>query len=280
MISLHVPFGFFPDAVGGTEVYVTELAAALAHRGHPAIVAAPGPEDADYVYQGLPVHRFAASEQVSDVSQLYGDSDQEAARRFGRILDRARPDIFHLHAFTRACSVGLVREAKARNIPVVFTYHTPTVSCQRGTLLEFGERPCDGRVETSRCSSCTLHSLGVNAMASRVLGYTPIAVGDVLHAAGLQGGSWTALRMSSLIDRRYHALSALFVLVDRVVAFAPWVGELLKRNGVVDRKIVLSPHGISGVTTARPIRTRMGESNRIRVAHLGRLDPVKGTSLL
>jgi hypothetical protein len=27
-----------------------------------------------------------------------------------------------------------VREAKQRRIGVIFTYHTPTVSCQRGTL--------------------------------------------------------------------------------------------------------------------------------------------------
>jgi glycosyltransferase involved in cell wall biosynthesis len=279
MISLHAPFGFFPDPVGGTEVYVAELANALARQGHPAIVAAPATQDADYTYQGLSVRRFAASDRLSDVSQLYGGSDQDAARRFGRILDRDRPDIFHMHAFTRACSVGLVREAKARNIPVVFTYHTPTVSCQRGTLLEFGAEPCDGRVEVARCAGCTLDGLGVSPVASRVLGQMPTSMGHMLEAAGLRGGGWTALRMSSLIDQRRQALAALFSLADRIVALTPWVRDLLKRNDVPDSKIVVLPHGIRS-QAAQPLRPAKRRSGRVRVAHLGRLDPVKGTGLL
>jgi glycosyltransferase involved in cell wall biosynthesis len=278
MISLHVPFGFFPDPVGGTEVYVAELATALAQTGHPAIIAAPGPTDSTYVHDGLTVHRFAASTRIDDVSQLYGGTDDEAARCFARILDRERPDVFHMHAFTHACSIGLVREAKARHIPVVFTYHTPTVSCQRGTLLEFGDRLCDGHVDAARCAACTLHGLGVNGAASRLLGRMPIAVGQMVEAAGLRGGSWTALRMSSLIERRHQAMDELFSLADRLVVLTPWVRDVLRRNHVPESKMVESRHGIqlSPMRRARPTRT----SNRIRVAHLGRLDPVKGTGVL
>jgi glycosyltransferase involved in cell wall biosynthesis len=278
MNSLHVPFGFFPDPVGGTEVYVAELAAALARKGDSAVVAAPGTADSRYVHDGLTVHRFAASPRVEDVSQLYGGIDHEAARRFARILDREHPDVMHMHAFTRACSIGLAREAKARNIPVVFTYHTPTVSCQRGTLLEFGDRPCDGHVAAARCAACTLQGLGVNAAASRVLGRVPITVGQLAQAAGLSGGSWTALRMSSLIERRHQAMDELFSLADRLVVLTPWVREVLRGNNVPDSKIVESRHGIqlSPMRRPRPART----SSRIRVAHLGRLDPVKGTGLL
>ena len=39
---LHVPYTFFPDACGGTEVYVRGLAQCLASRGYPSAVAAPG----------------------------------------------------------------------------------------------------------------------------------------------------------------------------------------------------------------------------------------------
>jgi glycosyltransferase involved in cell wall biosynthesis len=278
MISLHVPFGFFPDPVGGTEVYVAELAAALARQRHPAIVAAPGGRDSEYVHDGLPVHRFAVSNRITDLSALYGQSEEEAVKRVDQILERELPDVFHMHAFTRACSVGLVRAAKARNIPVVFTYHTPTVSCQRGTLLEFGDHPCDGRVDLARCTGCTLQGLGVNAFASRVLGQTPIAIGHLVEAARLQGGGWTALRMSSLIERRRQAIAELFSLADRIVALTPWVRDLLNANGVPKHKIVVSPHGISD-TLPRTRRTSR-ISSRIRIAHLGRLDPVKGTALL
>jgi glycosyltransferase involved in cell wall biosynthesis len=101
----------------------------------------------------------------------------------------------------------------------------------------------------------------------------------MLEAAGLSGGAWTALRMSSLMDQRHQALIALFSLVDRVVALSPWVRELLKRNEVPDSKIVVSPHGIRS-RVAQPVRPAARQSGRVRIAHLGRLDPVKGTGLL
>jgi len=279
MKSVHVPFGFYPDPAGGTEVYVAALATALTRQGHPAIIAAPGIADADYTQDQLPVHRFAVSDHVSDISDLYGEGDADAASRFGRILEREQPDIVHLHAFTRACSVKLVREARSRRIPVVFTYHTPTVSCQRGTLLEFGSEPCDGRVSVSRCASCTLHGLGMNALTSRLLGRTPVAVGNLLGAARVDGGGWTALRMSSLTDRRRQALLALLSLADRVVALSPWVHAVLRQNGVPESKIFVSPHGIS-VSENRPFLPAANHAGRVRVAHLGRLDPVKGTGVL
>ena len=279
MKSVHVSFGFYPDPVGGTEVYVAALAAALTQCGHPAVIAAPGVRDEEYPYEHLPVHRFAVSPRVRDLSDLYDDGDPGAALRFARILEREQPDVVHLHAFTRACSVRLLRVARARGLPVVFTYHTPTVSCQRGTLLEWGSQPCDGRVSVSRCAGCTLHGLGAGPVASRVLGRTPVAVGKVLGAARLSGGAWTALRMSSLIDRRREALSGLISHVDRFVALTPWVHALLRQNGVSEDKIVVSRHGIA-LDAVTPRAAATSGSARVRVAHLGRVDPVKGTALL
>src|SRR5262249_15694373 len=115
-------------------------------------------------------------------------------------------------------------------------------------------------------------------VASRMLGQMPPAIGHFVGARGLQGGAWTALRMSSLIERRRQAVLDLFSLADRIVALTPWVRDLLKTNGVPDNKIVVAPHGISGSPSRnRAIRRAAG---RIRIAHLGRLDPVKGTALL
>ena len=58
-----------------------------------------------------------------------------AAAAFTKILDRVLPDVVHIHSYTRAASLATVEQARKRGIPVVFTYHTPTVSCARGTLI-------------------------------------------------------------------------------------------------------------------------------------------------
>ena len=278
MKSVHVPFGFFPDPVGGTEVYVAALATELMRAGHAVVIVAPGLRSEHYRHGPLAVQRFAVSSEIGDISELYDEGDAGAARRFGEVLDRERPDIVHLHAFTRSCSVRLVREAKARGIPVVFTYHTPTVSCSRGTLLEHGVEPCDGRIEASRCAGCTLEGLGVRSFASRTLGLTPIAIGNLLESVRLRGGAWTALRMTSLIEQRRRAILELFSLVDGIVSLAPWVRDVLRANGVPDDKICSSPHGIPQAASGR--RSGTATRGRLRVAHLGRVDPVKGTAIL
>ena len=133
MKVIHVPFGYYPDPVGGTEAYVDNLAHALARAGVESVVAAPDSRGSrTYQHGDVRVERFAESADVVDVADLYGEGDPLAALSFGRILDAERPELVHLHAFTRGVSVRLVREARMRHIPVVFTYHTPTVSCQRG----------------------------------------------------------------------------------------------------------------------------------------------------
>src|SRR5437660_245943 len=48
---LHVPFGFYPDSVGGTEVYVEALSRNLQQFGFGSTIAAPGSHDAIYEYQ-------------------------------------------------------------------------------------------------------------------------------------------------------------------------------------------------------------------------------------
>jgi glycosyltransferase involved in cell wall biosynthesis len=279
MKTLHVTFGFLPDPPGGTELYVKALAQHLETLGVEAIIAAPGRRDGSYRYEGLRVRRFGTESSALDLSELYGEGDPRAAAAFERILDTERPDVVHQHALTAACSVQLVRRVRQRGLPVVFTYHTPTTSCQRGTLMEWGRAPCDGRLDVARCTACTLHGLGVGRGVSQLLSRTPEAAGELLSRAGFSGGAWTALRMSSLVRRHHDSVAALFSLTDLFVALTPWVHAVLRANGVPESRIVASPHGVPRATTSGPVRRRE-PSEALRVAHLGRLEPSKGTRLL
>src|SRR5262245_39753369 len=170
MKVIHVLFGFLPDPVGGTEIYVQALARELHHLGAASIIATPAEKSAGYMHAGFPVRRFAVARKVSDSRDLYGEGDPLAAREFTLILDQEKPDVIHLHAFTRGVSLRLVRVAKARGLPVVFTYHTPTVSCLRGTLLRWGNEVCHGEMSVSRCTPCTLHGRGINKPLSIACG--------------------------------------------------------------------------------------------------------------
>jgi hypothetical protein len=93
MKIVHVPFCFYPDPSGGTEVYVKSLASRQQQYGANVVIAAPGNETSSYEYFGLPVRRFAISNEVTDLRVLYGEGDVKTAQAFAEILDEERPDI-------------------------------------------------------------------------------------------------------------------------------------------------------------------------------------------
>ncbi len=275
MKTLHIPYAFAPDPIGGTEVYVEGLCRSLLALGGEAVVAAPAAADAAYELRGLRVRRFASSLDVR-LESLYGSGDPIAAAAFEQVLDAERPDLVHQHAVSPACSVALMRAAVSRGIPVVFTYHTPTVSCPRGTLLRWGTEVCDGRLATAPCTQCTLHGHGVGRLAGAIAGAVPRSVGEWLSRADVQGGVWTAARMSALIEGHHASVAELLRLPARIVSLTPWVASVLLANGVPEPRIVSVPHGTTsaGVT---PAPRRMGPC---RFVHLGRVDPAKCTELL
>jgi hypothetical protein len=62
---VHVPYTFFPDPSGGTEVYVQALACEQIRRGMATMLAAPAGRDRSYVYDGLRVRRFAINPSIT-----------------------------------------------------------------------------------------------------------------------------------------------------------------------------------------------------------------------
>ena len=274
--TLHVCYSFPPDPPGGTEVYVASLCRELAAQGIGAVVAAPGEREQSYEVDGISVRRFQHNRALK-LEEIYA-GDPIAAASFGRVLDRERLDVVHQHALTPACSPLLALEAKRRGLPVVFTYHTPTASCLRGTMLLWGKTPCDGRMEVGRCSACCLEGRGTGRVLGHALAAMPAAGGDWLGRRGWQGSGWTALRMSSLVQRQHDSFRTFLDLVDRIVVLSPWVEGVLARNGVPLSKMFRSGHGVAAHSAARRAGRRAG--GRVRVIHLGRTDPVKGTELL
>jgi glycosyltransferase involved in cell wall biosynthesis len=253
------------------------LARWQAQLGIQAAVAAPAQQTRRYTVDGLPVYRFQTG--APNLRDLYGEGDASAAEAFSHILDVAAPDVVHLHAYTSAVSLRLLRATHNKGLPVVFTYHTPTVTCARGTLLRYGREICDGGLETQKCAACVLEGHQTPAVLSRALGRLPVLVGRALGNAGLAGGAWTALRMTELIELRHKAVLNFLAETDRIVAVCEWVRELLIRNGIEESKIMLSRQGLAD--SGSPAATTSADvSGPLRVAFLGRMSRVKGLPIL
>src|SRR5665213_715098 len=277
---LHLPYTYFPDAAGGTEVYVAGLVAALRREGVDGAVAAPGAEAAEYSYGEAPVFRFATARDAG-IAQAYGASDAEAERSVRALLARLRPRIVHLHARTAAVSGALVDAAREIGAKTVFTYHTPTVSCARGTMMRLGRVPCDGILDRHRCTACVLALHGVPPLVRDVLASVPEAVGAGLGRAGLGGGAFTALRMTALVGAGHRRFHELMRKVERVVAVCEWVREVLRANGVAEDKLVLCRQGLVRGSASVMTRPRATDPRApLRLSYFGRLDSAKGADLL
>jgi glycosyltransferase involved in cell wall biosynthesis len=280
MKVLHVPFHYYPDSVGGTEVYTASLARHLRSRGLDVQIAAPGHNAAHYVHDGIPVHRFGVTEAPGDLAVLYGGGDAEANRQFADILDRTRPDLVHLHAMSPAVSVEILREVKSRHIPVIFTCHIPGIICPRGTLLHYGRQVCDGAWTLHKCSSCALQARGLPIALSAPLGAIPANVGRAIAASGLRGPLATALRMTELQTKRRRSLTEFLSQVDHVIAVSDWMRQVLRINGVPPEKITVCRHGSTQPAEAAPPGLRPGNREALRVAFIGRVDATKGLHVL
>lgn len=279
MQVLHVPYTYYPDPVGGTEVYVAQLIAALHRLNVNGLVVAPGSASETYVYDSITVERLAVPDAVSDLSELYGDGDPRAAAEFGALLDRYAPDIVHLHAFTRIVSLHWIEQAHARGIPVVFTYHTPTVSCLRSGLMRWGTQPCDGYLDADRCTRCRLNSLGLPVPLATLAARAPSPLRKMSRPHS--GGVWTALRMRDLVLAQHHALRKFLTLAERIVVLCEWTRRLLLLNELDPRKLAYVPHGLTPVQAPPvPVTHNPVLPNAIRLVSLGRLEPIKGIDLL
>ncbi len=286
MKILHIPFCFPPDPVGGTEVYVEALAHQQMACGEQIIIAAPSPiARTPYSHKNLRVYRFTPAQTLNDVHEVYGAGDVQAAAGLAQILDAEKPDIVHLHTFTRATALRSLEQIRKRNIPLVFTYHIPGVSCQRGTLMRWGKLPCDGVLRLHTCASCVLHYRGLPRVASLLVGHTPVALGKKLAVLGDGGSLWTAIRMTELLDQGHAAFHTLMSYAENIVVLCQWTHDLLIANGVAPEKVMVSPHGISWDQSATngPVRRSMPvtpEQPPLRIAFLGRIAPIKGCDIL
>jgi glycosyltransferase involved in cell wall biosynthesis len=270
---LHVLFGYYPDAVGGTEVYVEALARYQTQVGDVVAIAAPGEHDAQYEHRGLAVFRYALN-PVDDLSELYGEGDALGASSLENIAKTFQADIVHFHAFTRGVSLLAAKKCRALGAALVITYHTPTVSCARGTMMRWGETACSGKLSLEPCVACALQSKKIPSVFARALSILPTAWSrSSQHLPA--SATTTALRLPAMLKMREQTCLELFALADHWVGVCDWVCDVLRRNGVEEKRLTLSRQGVTRHLDKAKTSANT-EVSGLRAVMLGRIDVAKG----
>ena len=281
MNVIHGLAWYFPESVGGTEIYVSGLVRELPNYGIESRIAAAatGIQAADYVADGVAVHRYPFSDEA-DLAATRGERPYRNFDAFVGWLERQPRGIYHQHSWTTSCGLRHIEAAKALGFKTVLTVHVPAYICLRGTMMEFGDKPCDGRVEAVRCAACWSQGRGLSRTAARVFSRVPRIVSVAAYRSDAENRLVTALGSRELAATRQRQIAGMAAAADRVVAVCAWLAEALRQNGITDAKLVMSRQGIDRSFVPQAGRRSTGDADRFRLGFLGRCDPVKGLPFL
>jgi glycosyltransferase involved in cell wall biosynthesis len=280
MKIVHLLGWYFPDSVGGTEIYVQTLCRHLRAAGHDVLVAAPiGGDNARagaYSHDGVTVFRFPVPAATTRDEAL-GRVPARGSADLHAWLAAERPDLIHVHSFTTGIGLQEIRRARQQGTRVIVTCHLPGLGymCRAGELMRWGTEPCDGIVEPSKCAECNLTRLGLTSSIARIVGTVPPGLSDRLGR--LPGRIGTTLGMAGSIAEHTAMQRELFELVERFVVLNETAKRMLIANGSTPAKIAINRLGIS-----RPdARPKPGPSQRrtappVHLGYVGRIHRTKG----
>jgi glycosyltransferase involved in cell wall biosynthesis len=280
---VHLLGWYFPDSVGGTEVYVEGLCQRLRAAGHEVLVAAPdsrGVAAQHYEHDGVPVFRYAiAATPTRDAA--YHRVPVHGAEALHAWLAKERPDVLHIHSLTTGVGLPEFRVAERLKIRVIATCHLPGLGflCRTGELMQWGRFPCDGVVIPDKCASCSLTRLGMPELAARIVGAVPVPLSALLRV--LPGRVGTAVGMSASVAEYQGMQRELFGLLDKFVVLSDTARRMLVADGASAGKVVVNRLGVSQTGIVRkPDPDRAPTGGPVRFGYLGRLDRSKGLLVL
>jgi len=161
---LFLTNGYPPLHTAGTEISTEAVATSLARSGHAVFVGCVGRwDEGDHPLNGLDedeqdgvaVTRFDLNwRRGGDPNRALFDNPA-TARAVGALVDRVAPDVVHVTScYTLSASV--MREVKARGLPLVVTLTDFWFLCPRVMLLRSNGTPCTGRTTAADCLDCML----------------------------------------------------------------------------------------------------------------------------
>ncbi len=280
MKIVHALGWYFPDHVGGTEVYVAALCHRLRERGYDVAVAVPAPGAASVAcseHDGVRVFRYPiAAPATRDEAQ--GRVRTRGAEQLAAWLSSERPDIFHQHSVTTGLGRHEIAAARSAGARTILTHHLPSLGyvCRRGTLMQNGARACDGIVTPHKCTVCMLQARGVPAGAGHIVASMPIPISRTLGRLPGRFGTMCGLPAATVEQQAMQR--ELAGVCDAMVVLNDTARQMLEASGVPASRIVVNRLG-HGHTNLPP-RVPSAATAPIRFGFMGRLHETKGVFAL
>jgi glycosyltransferase involved in cell wall biosynthesis len=268
---------YFPESLGGTEVYVAAVAREMHRAGIDVRIAAPAPgakRPTSYEHDGIQVFRYPIPDTPTR-AEARGETTAAGARVFHEWLAAERPDVVHVHTFVTGLDLLEIERARHIGARVFVTSHSSALGyiCLRGTLLQWGDDVCDGRVAPRRCAACALEQRGLRRPVASAIAALPEPLARVANRWDHPVG--TAMGLSAYVASRMTRQRRLFESIDGFFALTGAARAILVANGAPAAKVRINRLGIDA-DVIMPAAARRRSVGPITVGYLGRLDPIKG----
>lgn len=260
MRILQVVHWFLPRHSTGSEVYVAQLAAALAERHEVAVFCREDGHaereffEGDDRYGALPVHRVYYNPHARPgklaSKALARFRNRLIEESFRRTIERFRPDVVHFHHLFKL-SGALIAIARQMGLPTVVTLHDYWFLCDNGQLLRPGLVNCQGPRGGWRCAGCA---------------ELPAAWRRPLAPA-----------LMPFFVYRTQFLRRAIQQAAAIIAPSRYLQEVFIRHGFPAERILVCDNG-TDTSWRRKGRHAAGE--RMRFGYIGTLAPHKGAHLL
>ena len=274
---------FLPESVGGTEIYVANLASQLIQQGIEAFVIVPNQgidQSEEYFYEGTRVIKYAEN-SVEDRAMILGKTKPKGLDLFADIINKEKPDIVHFHELSpgKGFSIFHVEKLYELKVPVIITFHVPYYTCLRGSLLYKGREKCDGEINIKKCTACMYQQKNITGIKASFLNNMAMGLFHLnIDSTALNSSMGTALGFPFVIDKLKKDVLRLSVLAQKIVVIADWYQQVLKRNHVAEEKMVFIKQGLPN----NEIRKRNISlfTAPLRIVYVGRITLLKGLHLL
>lgn len=284
MRVLLATYNYYPYNFGGSEVYVSALAAYLQSLGHETVIVAATPEEAfyehpvifeseqlkicSYDHEGINV--WGVKYQYLSLPHIYekkSPTHQSAWHSFFSMQESF--DVLHINGFTATIGLDLLKASKVRNpnTKVLTSYHT-AISCAKGSLLYANKHnECYIKAETGTCTACI-----ISEKMNLPMGLSRIATNFLPNSANEK--SSIAWRLKNLVGRSVESFLELDLHTDRWIVYSAGIKKVLEKNDIDSNKIQQLRHGISTNFIDRLNGER--DSSQVNFLYSGRLDKIKG----
>ncbi len=286
MRILQIAHSFIPHTYAGTEVYTYSLSKEFSRRNQVFVFfRVNNPKEKEYTLthgniDGIETcainHTFNKSRSFEDT---YSDIIIDGI--FDKLLDDIKPDVVHIQHLL-FLSLGIIKKAKERGIPVIFTLHDYWLICQKVQFVKDNLALCSAYNEHD-CKTCLKTYLSIkkntvyfyNILKKRV----PDFVLRILRNAyvSVVNDLSDDDKQRKMLQKRLDYVNDVICDVNLFISPSGFLRNKFIEFGIPESKIIHLSHGIDKNKHKTGPKIN---SDSLRLGFIGTMLPSKGLDIL